>query len=314
MLWLSLFICITNFSVSAQTCCTAGAPILSGITINSNQERNFALALKYDYRSINRLIQNNEVLVNDPRSRIGMNTIVKASMTFSPKWSAGIIIPFIYQERATISERASSLGQGDIILTGQYLVFAEAFSQLSWLASVKFPTGKINHLDDRSIFLSPDMQSGSGTFDFINQLSFAYNQIGGSLINIETGVLYRINSTNENFAATQNSDGRPYKFGNEFQYIISFKRPFTINKWFVIPDLSLQYRMANANVENHTIAPNSGGQWLNAQVGIYLLPKEKLSIRPYFSFPLYQNLEGLQITTKLGAGIELGYNFSLQKN
>lgn len=314
MVWLCFFISIWAYSVAGQTCCTAGAPILSGITISSNQERNFSFDIKHDYRSINRLIQNNEVLINDPRSRIGMSTLVKASMTFSPKWSAGLIVPFIYQERETISERESSLGLGDIILTGQYLVFAKAFSQLSWLASVKLPTGKINHLDDRSIFLSPDMQSGTGTFDFINQLSFAYNQIGGSLINIEMGVLYRVNSTNEKFAATENSDGRPYKFGNEFQYVLSFKRPFTINKWFVIPDLSLQYRLANANVENNTIAPNSGGQWINTQVGVYLLPKEKLSVRPYFSIPLYQKLEGLQITTKLGTGIELGYNFSLHKN
>lgn len=312
----SLIILLVSFvHVSyGQTCCTAGAPIVSGIGIQSSSDYKLSISLLAESRSINRLVDNNRVLQNDPRSRSGINGLLGISYSVSDKLSLGLSVPMVYQNRTTISETQSSTGIGDINLIGQYKVWKNNNNSLYVISSVKIPTGVNNHLGERDIILSPDMQSGSGTVDFINQISFHSSRIWDTSYGIETGVLYRYNNTNNSFGSVNGSNGRAFKFGNELQWHVSLNRELLVKEIFIVPDLEFQYRFASPNQELDFNAPNSGGHWVNSAFGIYILPEEQFSFRPYIQLPLYQDLDGLQITTNIQWGVEIGYRIKFNSN
>ena len=198
---------------------------------------------------------------------------------------------------------------------GQYTI-PDAFKgyQLRVATGFKLPTGTTTNIDPRGIFLSPDMQSGTGTFDFITSTSIVKRRIADSKFNAQLGFLYRVNTTNQRFGAINGSEGREFKFGNELQLDFSLNYELLLGATFLVPNIDFTYRTTAANQEQAFNASNSGGNWLSSTIGVFILPNEKFSQKIYFGMPLAQSLEGLQITTDFEFGIELAYRFNLSKD
>lgn len=295
--------------LSGQTCCTAGAPISSNLEISNSDINSLSLQFTYEYKSINLLIDDNRRLVNDPRSRFGQNAAVKLDYVISKKWAASVTLPLVHQSRSTVSSTQSSIGIGDLSVLGQYQFYSDQRNAVNLSGGIKLPIGKVNHRDPSSIFLSPDMQSGSGSFDYFARAS--YNRVGFLLPFLSTNLsaVYRRNGINDSFGSTDTFQGRRFAFGDNAIFNLSFRYLIDFRKGFLIPDAALQYRWGGPNREEQTIAPNSGGNWLSIPAGFtYDIDGEK-SIRLYGELPIYQKLDGLQITTDFVVGVQLSYIF-----
>ena len=304
--------CIGN-NAKAQTCCSAGAPLTSVFQIAQEDKKVLRTKLKYTYRSINRLVENSEVLVNDPRSRLGNNLLLKADYTLSNKFAISLVLPYVFQSRTTFSEEQTSDGFGDVLLVGQYQKKIKEEYTLSFSLGLKLPTGRVNQLSSRGVFLSPDMQSGTGTYDFLFGVNFGKRHFLIKNMSFYTNILYRKNTTNENFGQVGNSGGRSFKFGDELIFDATLAHQQIWGTWFATPYVNLQYRTSQANREQGQESPNSGGEWLNAQAGLQLAPNAVYDFKIYGQVPIYQELNGLQITTDFEVGIEFNYKFNLAK-
>jgi len=309
--FLLLLLWFISFSrAEAQTCCSAGAPVTSSLGIQTNEENWLNIQVEYGFKSINRLVSENELLQNDPRTRNGSNFLIKADLQVHRHWAISTLLPVVHQSRTTTSQREASIGLGDLIFFAQYGRQAPE-NNLFWslAGGIKVPTGVVNHQDDRGIFLSPDMQSGSGTIDYLGRASIGKRAFLVKSLTAQVHLTYRKNTTNTGFGSVNGQGGRRFKFGDELQAEMGISHEWLWGNWYVVPDWLFRYRVAGANVEQQVDAPNSGGQWWMTGLGISVLPSPLTRIRLYGILPFAQQLEGLQITTDLELGIQCSYAF-----
>ena len=304
-----VYLHLCSAATQAQTCCSAGAPITSSFDINVLSERQFSFQMGYEYNSVNLLIDNNKKLVNDPRKRNGHNLLFKTDFVLHKNWAFSVFIPIVLQNRKTFSETENAVGLGDLTLLSQYTRYISGELSIKGSAGIKFPTGNQYITDDRGINLSPDMQSGSGTFDFIGRIAISKQHIFIRNLSNQTSISFRYNSTNEHFGDRDKVGGRSFKFGNEVQFTTAFSYLLVAKYWFIIPELGVQVRHVSPNQEEETDAPNSGGYWFRIPVALQLQPNERFSIRPYGEIPVMHALNGLQITTNYKVGIQFYYFF-----
>ncbi len=295
--------------VWSQTCCTAGAPTSTSLEVNSNANNAFSVQLGYEYKSINLLIDNNQRIENDPRSRAGQNVSLKTDYILNDKWSFSAFIPLVYQTRSTFSESQNSLGLGDLSLVTQYALYSGETNNVSLSFGAKLPTAHTNHRGSSQILLSPDMQSGSGSMDYLFRVAYQRSQFLSPNLTGFSSLVYRKNGVNDSFGATDSFEGRRFGFGDELNLILGFSYLHVESSGFFVPDLSLKIRHAEANIEQEVTAPNSGGFWFSVPVGFSFVPAEHISIRVFSEIPVYQDLEGLQISNNFTAGVQFQYSF-----
>jgi len=293
--------------LEAQTCCSAGAPISSSLSISPGSPGSFAFQLGYEYKGINLLIDNNEELVNDPRTRFGQNLTAKVDYIANDRWAFTLLLPFVHQSRTTISESQSSFGPGDLTAFGQYTVTTKKQQFIRIGAGIKMPTGRVDHRGPSGVFLSPDMQSGSGSWAIIGAISFEQPNTVVPNLTWSSSANFTYNGTNSAFAQVNGQGGRLFQFGHELMFSSRLSYLVFTPKWFIQPDAGVRFRYSTANIEQESEAPNSGGSWFSLPVGVQLVPNGRTSFRLYAELPIYQQLNGLQITTSFTAGLQWNY-------
>ncbi len=292
-------------SANGQTCCSAGAPLSNILTVSSGANNTFIINLNYEYKGINLLIDNGDRLVNDPRSRFGQSATIKLDYILNKKWSFSTIIPFVHQSRKTFSIKESTFGVGDITLFAQYSILNNNDTNVTLSGGLKLPIGITDHRNDLQILLSPDMQSGSGTYDFISSLYVGRNHFLIPFFGVNAEILYRQNTINDDFGATESFAGRMFGFGDEITSTLGVNYQFIKESGFYIIDAGLRYRWSSNNIENNVNAPNSGGNWISVPLGLTYQTTASNTLRVYAEFPVYQRLNGLQITTSFTTGAQL---------
>ncbi len=313
---LLFFLFFFVYTINAQTCCSAGAPLMSSFDIGNGGGvgRYFYLGLDYTYNSVNKLVDNNRRLINDPRSRNAQNYALKVDYSHDVHWAFSTFIPWVIQNRNTFSESENAQGIGDLILLGQYSFLSALDAKWSFTAGVKFPTGRQYLVDDRGINLSPDMQPGSGTFDFFGRIAWTGHHLFIPNFNNQTSISYRYNTANKHFGDSRRMAGRYFKSGNELIFSTSFNYLWVLKSWFVLPDFGIKFRFSAPNEEERSLAPNSGGYWLQLPLGVQFQPSEKVAVRLFSEIPIQEKLNGLQITTDMKWGVQLRYFLSVNKN
>lgn len=296
-----------SLELVSQTCCTAGVPVSSYFDIPDTEVKSFSFQLAFEYQSINRLIDNDEQLSNDPRARAGQNINFKLDYRLTEKWAFSALIPYILQQRNTVSENQSSHGIGDLIVFSEYTLYADELKAFGLAAGIKLPTGTNDLVGSSGIFLSPDMQAGSGTVDYTLRANFSLFNFLTPFLNVSANVFYRNNGINNHFGSTDTFDGRRFGFGDELSTGLNLNYQLIYSHGIVVPDIGIKARRTNANVENNTEAPNSGGSWYSIPFGVSYAPNINQSMRAYIELPIHQRLNGLQITSDLIAGIQFKY-------
>jgi len=296
-----LFVLLVSSVLYSQTCCTAGMPVSSILDIPKADNALF-LQLRYEYRSINRLVDNNKILENDPRSRSGQNISIKIDYVLNKSWAFSAILPFIKQARSSISEKQESFGIGDLTLLTQYSI-----NSISLGAALKIPTGNVNLESSSGLLLSPDMMSGSGSFDIVFRAGYEKQSFILPFLSASLSATYKLNGTNDDFGASENFGGRRFGFGNELNIRSGLNYSIVTKSLFINPHFGLNYRTASPNTEQFVNAPNSGGHWINIPLGVSFSKDGVNTISIFSEIPIYQNLEGLQITTDYVVGLSFNY-------
>lgn len=311
---LSLFLLLTYSTLLGQTCCSAGVPFNSFLGISGEQAKTINVQIGYTYNSINLLVDNDSRIENDPRSRYGQIFTGKIDYTISNKWAASFVLPFIHHSRNTVSENQSSFGFADPIAIIQFNVLQNTFNKLTVSGGIKLPLGQSNHKSNNGIFLSPDMQSGTGSVDYLLRLNYTRSNFILPFLHLYSTNVLRLNGKNKTFGSTTNFAGREFGFGNEVTFELGFQYLLVTKNAFLFPGIGLQLRSSQANIENGVDAPNSGGRWLNIPIGISYTNNGSKSIVVKAEIPVAQQLNGLQISTNFNFGIQFYYPFSINNS
>ncbi len=207
-----------------------------------------------------------------------------------------------------------SFGFGDLKISALYKFFNKKRQSLHGQLGLSIPTGSINEMDvtpastPDEVQLPYPMQIGSGTFDIDLGLTYLkqHNTIGlGSQLKATL-------RTGEN--------DRSYTFGNK--YSLNNWMSYKTTEW-----LSFSARVEGLYVDeisgaDEDLTPmmvttadteNSGGTYINSGIGFNTYIRngafKNLRFGFEYSFPLYQNLNGIQLETS--NSLNFGAQYSL---
>jgi len=202
---------------------------------------------------------------------------------------------------STMDMTSTSQGFGDTKISGMYNLLSKNCHSLIADIGLSIPTGSINKTDkDYTTFYGQkqayNMQTGSGTFDFMPGITYVYRQNSYALGAQTMSVIHPY----------YNSQG--YKLGNEL----------TLNTWAayewwqrVSASVRLNYNVVGqiqgsdasipAPFEPATDSKNYGGSQLKSFIGlVYFFHDDFLKndkIAAEYGIPLYQNFNGTQTAT-----------------
>jgi hypothetical protein len=221
---LFVLLALPTISVNAQGC--VAVKNMSSCSVNWGDENVEGLQVSLNYRYFRsykhfvgsdeqeeRVENGTEVINNDNSVNLGLN------YTFNKKWSATLIVPFVYIDRSSLYEHlgngtatnpdqlrfhTQSQGLGDVRAIGYYNALGEyAKGGLTLGLGIKAPTGKY---DAKDYFHKPEglvknvvdqsIQPGDGGFGIITEFDFAH-MVKGNVFAYAQG-MYMLSPRNTN--------------------------------------------------------------------------------------------------------------------
>ena len=299
-----------NGQLSAQACCSSGAPVASNLATFSFEGKGLSIRVLNDNIFLNDIVSKSTVLDNSTRKRITRTLMGRVSYTFEQKWSVIGLFPMVWQKEEIRNNGNSfdnsSSGFGDIILIGRYQPIKNFSTGLAFSVGVKFGNGVNDNKDELTgLALNPDLQPGSGSEDGLFIVQF--DQVISSDWWIHFFVNYRLTSESSRF-----NNQLSYKFGNEIQAYFGISKPLVIYKITFSPSIYLRTRYAGYDETNGFKTPNTGGYWFHvmSQLQFDINPQMGFDIRT--EFPLYRILDGTQLTTSFGFRLAFYYHVNNQ--
>lgn len=297
-----------------QACCSAGTPLLGSLEISSGRENVLQFGLTYDYNSLQSVYEGSSKINDNTRERLTRSVLFEASYGISKSFVATALASFVNQNRTISSfndesNTVTTNGIGDLVLLLKYnFITADIFNQtdLSFGAGVKLPTGKSDILNN-GILLPADMQSGSGSVDYLLWGFYSKGFVPVIPLNIITNVSYKINTSHKRFSGSELG----YKFGNEF--IFSAGLGYRTDSVF---DFSILFRLRDTvrDTFDGQKVPNTGGTWLYVIPVINFKLSDQMTSRLSSQLPVYRNLDGTQLTTSYTISLSLFYSHSFGNN
>lgn len=297
----------------AQGCCTAGTPILGTLELGSTPTSTLIFNVTYEYTFRDRFYFGSD-RVDDPtvfgqarREQAIQSVLLETSYGFSRRVSMSSVLSFTRRgldrtSSAPVGAVTSSLNNTGLS-DGVFLI-KYSFVPLSLISQrevalgggVKVPFGSYDETLG-GVRLSIDMQQGTGSWDGI-LWGYFYQGFLPTRVHFFANALYRLTGTND-FG---------YRFGNEIFVTVgvSYRTPRYL-------DFSLQgrYRHLQADELEGNSLLNSGGDWFFVVPTVNVNPGVNLSIRLFSQLPVYQNVDGIQLSTTYTLGLGVSYNIGL---
>ncbi len=305
-----LFLMVLNASFSfAQGCCSGGAPLSGNLDLASTEAGSFSLRAIYDYNNLGSVVVGNKLLNDDTRTRLTKTGLIRLEYGLTKRWAFSGLFTFVRQAEKisfnNISNNVFGQGIGDIVLMSQFNILNNVDRKASIGGGIKFPTGSIGEFNETlDLLLPPDLQPGTGAWDFIAVAQFLENNVFFENLNLSAGTTYRITT-----AAPRFDQQQQYKFGNILQSFVGFNRPIYLDKALITPQITARYRYAFHDQTNGFKTTNTGGHWVYLIGGVETFFNKKFGISLTAEVPVYWNLEGVQLTTtyKLIGGVVFNF-------
>jgi len=279
-------------------------------------------------------VENNQVLFDGSQARTTKNfpivptTILQEAFIINVSYSLDAInqiaisIPVIRQSTDHISIvpnynefNISSSGMGDIVLHYSGLMTRRIDYKLSYSLGLSLPLGSIERKGDTPRAageqqLPYTMQLGSGTWDLPTSLSYQYFGYDSWLLGVDLLAKVRLGK-----------NSRSYRLGNRLSVDLwakwqrsNFVQPFsklTYQQWGTIKGQDDELLVPAAFVYPASITNPDyfGGKKLNATLGAHFKIKHKQHLNIAVSFPLYQDLNGIQPKEKYSSNIVWNVQF-----
>ena len=318
------FLGLSIFSIFLLAASSASANCGSSYcSINTNSEIQFdaldpglSLNLRYEFVDLdelragrNKAAAQGEPGGHDELETRNHNLVLALDYAFDRHWGIGVQIPYLKRYHSHIhnpdkNEIAAGeqperkewnlSGLGDVRAIGRYQFDLGAVS-VGAHAGVKLPTGKRNASNDAGEVAERTLQPGTGSTDLITGL-FVKGSIGDTAWRWFSQTQWR-------HAIASKDDFRP---GDEInvdlglRYLVS--ESFTANV-----QLNTRYRRrdSGANAE----PDESGGKYVYASPGLSYAIAGGFQIYGYVQVPLYQNVNGVQLTQNMSYVAGVSYRF-----
>jgi hypothetical protein len=273
---------------------------------------------------VNEYINQDQIYVGSTRASIGaipehhdeVQTINSRSVIglhygLLDKLSIGVDVPFIHREHSHIHHQVSQdvweswnfSGLGDLTMSAQWslVVPSSQFGpDISLLAGLKVPTGVTRATNAEGEVAEVAIQPGSGSTDGIIGVNLQQSLFSLPTLTGEYGVLPLIVGAVFQFNG-KGTDG--WRFGNA-----------------VVASIGTEYRLAHRETVllqfngrfqefadvGSTGEPreNTGGTWIFVSPGLMIQISDAFSAYSYVQFPVYQDVHGIQQTSKFN--LQLG--------
>lgn len=248
------------------------------------------------------------------RIRNTVSFLLEGSYAISDEWSIQLLGSYLYQDRlvTTVFGTESftrNTGLGDLMALLHYQWSSpsgQIFARIG--AGPVIPIGEIDALSEDGLILSPDLQPGGGSLDFLtwSQIGFSPNPESPDQLVIRSS--YRHTGTSQRLNGLQQ-----YQFGHEFQGWFGYRGWIPIKSQQVFPELSIRYRNQTPDVVNEVPFDNTGGHWLFIRPAIQWQWGPQASLNVYGELPVWEQLIGTQLTTTYRLGIGVLWSIATRK-
>jgi hypothetical protein len=242
---------------------------------------------------------------------------LQLNYAFNERFQLGLTVPYVsrshehFDEASAQIERWNFAGAGDAAVQGRLRLFVSeslAHSSLWLTGGVKLPTGVRHETgssgEDSEVTIAP----GTGSTDALLGITYQSGVLRDTAL---AGPLGHTTLIPFFVALSGRLNGRgthAYRRGDEIQLNAGTEYPLTTNLHLLA--------QANARVagkdqvgSTHENRDLTGGQYLYASPGLRLLLGHGASLYGFVQLPLYQHVNGLQLTSKANylAGIRKSF-------
>jgi len=292
--------------VQAQTCCSGGVPLSSGLGMPQSAKGTWQISLNYDINVLKTLKENGDYINDNTRQRVTQSLLLQTSHSFTNRLSADLLFSYVKQKRQIDqfgnTDIVNTHGLGDAALLVKYqLTNLNAPNFVIVLASgPKIPTGRSDMVREDGIPLNADLQPGSGSWDGIFWGYGAYKFNFRPSMNLSLTTAFSIKGRNKHYLVNET-----YQFGNELQLILSINDNYLIGNKILDASLIFRYRRALQDQFNDVTMPNTGGEWIFLSPRLSFNILNNISVNFTAEFPLLGIVEGTQLspTYRLNAGV-----------
>jgi hypothetical protein len=308
ILLIVLFFINTSNDLIAQGCCSVSIPTLGSTESPSIGFGSMRIGLNYLYTNTSTTYKN-DTKIQDPLSRkaFGHNVVIDFEFGVWENLSLFFLLPYNHYYRSTtVSQNQKEVyqnnGLGDLTILLKYNVINPTFAmpyQLSLGSGLKLPTGEFQ-TESQGVQLPLDIQSGTGTLDFI---------IWGFLTANFTENLTLTQSALFKFAG-KNTEG--YDIGNELLTVTGLIYNFADAIQGNILFRAQSRWKDRLDIDNsNQLIPNSGRILIEAIPGLVFNYLNILTTRIFFVYPIYIKVNGTQLSPSWRIGTEFHYSFNL---
>ncbi len=292
----------------AQGCCSVSIPTLGSTESGSIAFGSMRVGINYLYTNTSTTF-NDDIKIQDPlkRKAFGHNLVFDAEFGIWQNLSFFVLLPYNHYSRSTTVTSTTVVyknsGLGDLTVLLKYNAINPSFAmpyQLSVGSGIKLPTGEFQ-TESQGVQLPLDIQSGTGTLDFVLWSFFTANFLED--FTFTQSALFKF--------AGKNSEG--YDIGNELLTVTGLL-------YNVVDEIqpNILFRLQkrwNDRLEIDSIGsqiiPNSGRILIEVIPGVVFNYSNILTTRLFFTFPIYIKVNGTQLSPSWRVGTEFHYNFNL---
>lgn len=244
---------------------------------------------------------------HDEVHTFNQNLVATYSQTWASGWGVSATLPLVDRDHLHVhnhhgeqlSERWTFREVGDARVTGRYQQFLQGSDAAPRMAGfffgLKLPTGRTNLANDEGEVAERSLQPGSGTTDLI--LGAIYHQqiaASGTAWFSQLQVQQPLNSHDE------------FRPGTQLAFDLGYAHPFT-ERFSGLLQLNtlVKGRDSGAQAEPE----DSGGQYVFLSPGVSYKIGEMFRAYAYYQQPLYQYVNGVQLTARRAVVVGVSTRF-----
>ncbi|MBI3561608.1 MAG: hypothetical protein HY080_07840 [Gammaproteobacteria bacterium] len=308
-------VCFTAFAASVHASCGSASCSLStpidslGITANHGWQAD----LRYEYINQDDLRAGTHTvgvgaIPQDHNEVYTKNNNVLATLDYSAdnRWGVSIQLPYLQREHyhiqntggVPIDERWNFSALGDIRVLGRVILdnTMATRGQTGLQLGVKLPTGKINQTNAAGEVAERSLQPGTGTTDLLAGY-------------FDSRDMAWLDSTGRGFLQAQLqsalNDHAAYRPGTQYHFNIGMVfRPHAD----VSPIVQLNALSKGRDRGDNAEPDASGGEYLWLSPGLNLQLSHSTRTYGYVQLPLYQRVNGMQLTSKWNASVGITWS------
>jgi hypothetical protein len=310
LLPLLLIVLATN-AAPAWACSAAFCSVKTGAESHEPDDQTRArLGLRFEYIDSDQLRRGSSKVAGVRNSHgdreietINRNFIAMLDLNLSPGWGLTLQLPYSNRDHSHFHGHHGheefeswSFGRiGDLRALGRYRIGDDGADTASLNFGLKLPTGDTRITNPAGARAEPELQPGTGSTDLLLGYSHTY-KFKDSALSGFASVLWQ-------HPLTEREDYRP---GGSVSLDAGLRYPFA-ERWNALLQLNTQWRDRDSG--RRANVHDTGGWHAGLSPGVSYAPATDVEIYAFLQQPLYQYVNGVQLTADWSAVLGVSKSF-----